>query len=99
MKIETTIEILTEPDDSAGTTLHPVDNAIGVIVKVIVHNWTTGNSKTYQSSGVWGIEGDVDRQYLFQVAREQLAELQAEYPELADVTMGHPCKLRGVITA
>jgi hypothetical protein len=56
----------------------------GVRVKVIVHNWKTGCSKTFQSPGLWGIDSDNSSQYFYEVAGDEMAILRAEYPELAE---------------
>jgi hypothetical protein len=56
----------------------------GICVKVIVHNWTTGSTQTFESSGLWGIESDASSQYFYEVAGEEMAKLKAEYPQLAN---------------
>lgn len=60
---------------------------LGVRVRVYDHNWQTGNTCVYESAGLWGIESDSEDSYFTEVAEEQLAELKAEYPQLADVTL------------
>lgn len=60
---------------------------IGIRVCVRIHNWQTGNSREYESGGLWSIESDSDDSYLLQVAQDQLNELQAEFPELEAVTL------------
>lgn len=60
---------------------------IGIKVRVLIHNWSTGNSQSFESAGLWGIESDSEDEYLRQVAEEQLAELQHEYPQLKGVTL------------
>lgn len=60
---------------------------LGVRVLVEIHNWHTGNNRKFESAGLWGIESDSDSSYFLEVARDELHNLQAEFPELKDLVI------------
>lgn len=56
---------------------------IGVIAKAEILNPVTHTTQTIRSGGLWGVESD-SGDYLKEVAREQLAELETELLALAN---------------
>lgn len=81
-KIETWLEMVTMPED---------DEKCGIMARVVTHNWTTGNRRTYESGGVFGIGSDID--YHWEVFKQELENLKAEFvEELKGINAGYPVK-------
>lgn len=57
----------------------------GVRTRVVVWNKSTGNTCTYESAGLWGIESDSNDDYFLEIAQQELENLQNEFPQLNDI--------------
>ena len=51
---------------------------VGIRAEVQLHDWTTGVVTNVTSAGLWNIEDDSDREYLWQVGSEELDSLSDE---------------------